>query len=90
MSSNNEVRGDEEGKDKDHYLLEYATMLDELDKAQQPFREQKIALRGNFIENGWLTKEECSMVLKAYRLNKNNIDMDQLRQVFDVIAESSE
>ena len=46
--------------------------------AMEPFKEQKRDLKTNYVENGWLTKQDISLAVKAYRLAKSDTDMSQL------------
>ena len=49
----------------------------------EPYKEQKRELKGNYIENGWLTKEDISLTVKAYRLLKTEVDLDQLIDIYE-------
>ena len=51
-----------------------------------PYAEQKRELRKEFKEQGWLSKDEISMTVKAYRMMKNEVDMEQFMEVYDSIA----
>ncbi len=35
-------------------------------------------MKGNYVENGWLTKQDVSLAVKAYRLAKSEADMSEL------------
>jgi hypothetical protein len=48
----------------------------------EPFKDQKRDLRENYDDNGWLTKQEMRMAVKAYRLLKTDTDMDELVDYF--------
>jgi len=37
-----------------------------------------VAVDPNYVENGWLSKEEISIAVKAYRMVKDDTDIDQL------------
>ena len=49
-----------------------------LEDAMEPFKEQKRELRKEYDENGWLTKQEMRLAVKAYRLYKSETDMELL------------
>ena len=51
----------------------------------EPFKEQKRALKTNYVENGWLDKDEISMAVKAFRMIKNNVDPEQLMDFYATV-----
>ena len=58
--------------------------------AMKPYKEQKGDLRKSYLDNKWLTKDEIKTALKAYRLRKDNTDMDELTQMFDILPTTEE
>ena len=72
-------------KTKEERIVDYVTSIAALDDAMKPFKEQKSDLRKSYLENKWLTKDEIKVALKAYRLRKDNTDMDELTQMFDIL-----
>jgi len=77
-------------KSKEERIVDYVTSIAALDEAMKPFKEQKTDLRKSYLENGWLTKEEIKTALKAYRLRKDNTDMEQLTEMFDMMPEQED
>lgn len=77
-------------KSKEERVVDYVTSIAALDEAMKPFKEQKTELRKSYLENGWLTKEEIKTALKAYRLRKDNTDMEQLTEMFDMMPEQED
>jgi len=77
-------------KSKEERVVDYVTSIAALDEAMKPFKEQKTDLRKSYLENGWLTKEEIKTALKAYRLRKDNTDMEQLTEMFDMMPEQED
>ena len=75
---------------KEERVVDYVTSIAALDEAMKPFKEQKTDLRKSYLENGWLTKEEIKTALKAYRLRKDNTDMEQLTEMFDMMPEQED
>ena len=49
-----------------------------IEDAMEPFKDQRKDLRESYNENGWLTKEEMRLAVKAYRLYKSETDMEVL------------
>lgn len=70
---------------KEELIIRYAKSLDEVERAMEPFKEHKKELKASFLENGWLTKEEMSMVLKAYRMMKKEEDLGEIQHYVDTI-----
>ena len=75
----------EEEVSKDQYVIDYLKSLIALEEAMEPYKEQKRELRGEYIENNWLTKEDIWSAVKAFRLYKATADMDDLNDMFDLI-----
>ena len=57
----------------DKPLIQYA-----LEEAMEPYKEQKRELKAEYVEEGWLTKQDISLAVKAYRLAKSETDMSEL------------
>lgn len=77
-------------KTKEERIVDYVTSIAALDDAMKPFREQKSDLRKSYLENKWLTKDEIKMALKAYRLHRDNTDIDELTQMIDIMPANEE
>lgn len=77
-------------KTKEERVVDYVMSVAALDDAMKPFKEQKADLRKSYLENAWLTKEEIKTALKAYRLHKDNTDMEQLTEMFDMMPEQED
>lgn len=73
---------------KEELIARYAKSLDEVDRAMEPFREHKKELKASYLENGWLTKDEMSLVLKAYRMMKKEEDLGEIQHYVDLIKKS--
>ena len=68
------------------HQADYLQSLQALEEAMEPYKEQKRELKANYVENGWLTKEEISLTVKAYRLVKNNLeDLDELLDMVEAL-----
>jgi len=76
-------------EEKEAKIREYIVALDELDRAMAPYREHKKDLKQSYLENEWLTKEEMSLALRAYRLLNNKVDIEQLLDYVDVLRGST-
>ena len=70
---------------KEQYVINYLKSMVAIEEAMEPFKEQKKELRGEFIENGWLPKDDIWSAVKAFRLYKQAADLDELNDMFDLI-----
>jgi hypothetical protein len=73
-------------KTKEERMKDYIKAIATIEAAMEPYKDQKKDLRKNYVDNGWLTKEEMKAVMKAYRLKKDDTDFDQLEHVYDTIT----
>ena len=55
----------------------------------EPYQEQKRELRAEFRQNGWLNTDEIRAAVKAYRLFKGKVNIDEVVENFDIISEAS-
>ena len=70
---------------KEEHILNYVQSLSAIEDAMEPFKEQKRALKTNYVENGWLDKDEISMAVKAFRMIKNGVDPEQLMDFYETV-----
>ena len=73
-------------KTSEERMAEYLESIQIIEECIKPFQEQKRDLKTEYVENGWLTKEEISLATKAYRLVKNNLDdLDDLLAMVEAL-----
>jgi len=70
---------------KEQYVVNYLKSQIALEEAMQPYKDQKKELREEYIENGWLSKDEIWSAIAAYRVYKKGADMAEITDVFDAI-----
>jgi len=70
---------------KEQHILNYIRSVASIDEQLEPFKEQKRDLKTNYVENGWLSKEEVKLAMKAYRMIKSETDWDQLSDLYSVV-----
>ena len=63
---------------KEEHLANYIKTFVAIEDAMEPFKDQRKDLRESYNENGWLSKEEMRLAVKAYRLYKSETDMELL------------
>ncbi len=65
-------------KSKEEHMADYLESMKALEEAMEPYKEQKRELKAEYIDEGWLTRDDISLAVKAYRLAKSDTDMSQL------------
>ena len=73
-------------EEKQEYIKQYIRSLSAIEDAMEPYKEQKRELRQEFKDNGWLDADEIRAAVKAYRLLKGNIDIDQLLESYNTLT----
>ena len=77
----------DDAKSTEEHMADYIESMKALEDAMEPFKEQKRDLKANYVENGWLTKQEISLAVKAYRLAKDDTDMSVLIDMVEALKE---
>ena len=70
-------------KTKEQHMADYIKSVKALEDAMEPYKEQKRELKTEYIDSGWLTKEDISLSVRAYRLLKNEVDMEALIDIYE-------
>ena len=68
---------------KKQYIKEYIRSLKAIEDCIEPYQEQKRELRSEFRNNGWLNTDEIRAAVKAYRLFKGKVNIDEVVENFD-------
>ncbi len=75
--------------EKAEKMIEYIKSLKAIEDAIEPYAEQKRELRKDFKDQGWLTGDEISMTVKAYRMMKKDTDIDQFVSIFNSLTDAA-
>jgi len=75
---------------KQQYVKEYIRSLKAIEDCIEPYQEQKRELRSEFRNNGWLNTDEIRAAVKAYRLFKGKINIDEVVENFSIISGESD
>ena len=75
-------------KEKRQKFAEYIQSVAAIEECMKPYRDQRKELRRNFIENRWLSREEASLAVKAFRMWEQQIDFDDLTAIYESIETS--
>jgi hypothetical protein len=73
-------------EEKKRYVLEYIRSLNAIEEAIEPYKEQKRELRTEFREQGWLNTDEIRAAVKAWRLFKDKIDIEEVYDNFQMLS----
>lgn len=78
-----------EEKDKkltrEEHIVNYIKALNTIEQAIEPYREHKLALKKHYSDNSFLSRQEQSMILKAYRMAQKEESLEDLEEFFNVI-----
>jgi|TARA_B100000900_G_scaffold12397_1_gene9995 hypothetical protein len=76
-------------EEKKRYVLEYLRSLNAIEEAMEPFKEQKRELRTEFREQGWLNTDEIRAAVKAFRLFKGKVNIDEVYDNYKMLSGES-
>ena len=71
---------------KQQYVKEYIRSLKAIEDCIEPYQEQKRELRSEFRNNGWLNTDEIRAAVKAYRLFKGKVNIDEVVENFNILS----
>ena len=57
-----------------------------IEEAIEPYKEQKRELRTEYREQGWLNTDEIRAAVKAYRLFKGKVDIEDVYDNFKMLS----
>ena len=77
-------------EEKKRYVLEYIRSLVAIEEAIEPYKEQKRELRTEYREQGWLNTDEIRAAVKAYRLFKGKVNIDDVYDNFKALSGDDE
>ena len=75
-------------QEKENRITDYIKSMASIEESMEPYKEQKRALKANYVENGWLSKDEISMAVKAYRMVKGDVDIEQLMDFYEHVSKT--
>ena len=77
----------DDAKTKEEHMADYLESMKAIEEAMEPYKDQKRDLKANYVENGWLTKQDISLAVKAYRLAKDDTDMAALIDMVEALKD---
>lgn len=72
-------------EERKRYVKEYIRSLAAIEEAMEPYKEQRRELRSEFRQNGWLNTDEIRAAVKAYRLYKGDVNIDEVIENFNML-----
>ena len=63
-------------------IINKAKVFNNIQDAMEPFKDQRRDLRSSYDENNWLSKEEMRTAVRAYRLLRQDADIEQLTECY--------
>ena len=73
-------------EERKRYVKEYIRSMVAIEEAMEPYKEQKRDLRAEYKENGWLNTDDIRAAVKAYRLFKDNVNIDEVVENFEMFS----
>ena len=77
-----------EQNEKELMIVEYIKSVKALEDAMEPYKDQRRELRKEYQDNGWLTREEIRLAIKAYRLMSSGDDLDDLYDMYSLLTKA--
>ena len=72
-------------KTNDDYIIDFIKAFKTVEEEMEPYKEHRRDLKKNYVDNGWLSKEELRFAVKAYRMMKSGDDFDQFTEIYEKI-----
>ena len=73
-------------EERKRYVKEYIRSMVAIEEAMEPYKEQKRDLRAEYKENGWLNTDEIRAAVRAYRMFKDNVNIDEVVENFEMFS----
>ena len=67
----------------DEKMIEFIRILKSIEDDMEPYKEAKRELRKDFIAQGWLSREEISVITRAYRMLRKNESIEELVDAYE-------
>lgn len=74
---------EEEVKSTEERMRDFVKSLNSIEECIQPYKDQRKDLKKEYIDNGWIEKDQMKLLIKALRLVKDETDMDKLLEVYE-------
>lgn len=75
-------------KTRDDYVVDFIKAFKAVEDEMEPYKEHRRDLKKNYVENGWLSKEELSFAVKAYRMLKSDESFEHFADIYDKVSKN--
>ena len=75
----------EDKKTKEERIRDLVKSIRLIEESVTPFKEQLKDLKNNYVQNGWISKDELHLILKSLSILKEDIDLDKLTDMIKKI-----
>ncbi len=75
-------------KTTEEYVVEFIKAFKAVEDEMEPYKEHRRDLKKNYVENGWISKDEMRFAVRAYRMMKSGDDFDQFSDIFQKLSKS--
>ena len=70
---------------REEHIINYLKALNTIEQAIEPYREHKIALKKHYADNSFLSREDQSRLLKAYRMAQKGEELEDFEEFINII-----
>ena len=81
----NDIIMNKEEAEKAKHIDSYIKSLAAIEDAMEPFKDQKRDLRQEFDDNGWLSKDEQRVAVRAWRMVQKDDCIHELTDYYEQV-----
>jgi hypothetical protein len=70
---------------REEHIINYLKTLNTIEQAIEPYREHKLALKKHYADNSFLSREDQSRLLKAYRMAEKGEELEDFEEFINII-----
>jgi len=70
---------------REEHIINYLKALNTIEQAIEPYREHKLALKKHYADNSFLSREDQSRLLKAYRMAQKGEELEDFEEFINII-----
>tara|TARA_R110002012_G_scaffold288710_1_gene481473 strand:- start:209 stop:460 length:252 start_codon:yes stop_codon:yes gene_type:complete len=73
-------------KTKKEHLVNFIKAFRAVEEEMEPYKEHRRDLKKNYVDNGYLSKDELRFAIKAYRMLESGENYEQFTEVYDKVS----
>ncbi len=70
---------------REEHIINYLKALNTIEQAIEPYREHKLALKKHYADSSFLSREDQSRLLKAYRMAQKGEELEDFEEFLNII-----